>query len=377
MRRLIVAGLALRGDGYPNAERTLAALAEDGWQVEDCAHWWPPDMHLWRVARGPIVRRAGWALWVACAGMFQAVRILIYPKRGAWVYVPYPAPILLWWLSFVPRKLRPRCIADAYISIWDSMFRDRSEGQSESRASRLVRGFEARALRAAALVFVDTAANARQIAADFSIPPERIRSLPLAIDEARFLPILPHAMRPGCIRVLFIGTMIPLHGIDTILDAFAMLVDDERFDLRLIGSGQEAGKVEAFLAARPVQGRVTWVRDWLTMEQMTSELALADICLGVFGGAGKAARVLPYKIYMYMAAGKVVITQPLHSLPEGSPVLPIAYANSALALVEKVRALADDDQVMLEMAAASRAYYENWLSNARVVSVWREALVQL
>ena len=42
MRRLLVSGVGLRGDGYPNAERTLEILRESGnWEVHDRADWLP------------------------------------------------------------------------------------------------------------------------------------------------------------------------------------------------------------------------------------------------------------------------------------------------------------------------------------------------
>jgi len=233
------------------------------------------------------------------------------------------------------------------------------------------------ALRAASLVLVDTEASREMFIVEFGLERTAVRSLPLAIEEEVFLRVQSPRLAAGKIRVVFIGTLIPLHGIDTILGAFGMLADDERFDLRLIGDGQEATKVEAFLATGHARGRVTWVRDWHSTDQMASELALADICLGVFGGAGKAARVLPFKVYMYMAAGKAVITQSLYSLPEGCPALPVAHADSALALAEKIKALSDDSEATLKLATASRAYYAMWLSNARVLNTWKGILMQL
>ena len=45
--------------------------------------------------------------------------------------------------------LRPSCIADAYISLWDSMFRDRGAASAAGLASRWVKSLERRSLRAA------------------------------------------------------------------------------------------------------------------------------------------------------------------------------------------------------------------------------------
>ena len=77
-------------------------------------------------------------------GVAQAAGLLVRARRTDLVYLPYPAPITLWWISFVPERWRPRCIADAYISLWDSMFRDRKGGDVEGLVSKMVRAFEGR-----------------------------------------------------------------------------------------------------------------------------------------------------------------------------------------------------------------------------------------
>lgn len=373
MSRLIVAGVALRGDGYPNAKQTIALLRSGGsHEIKDQAHWLPRDMHLWRIARGPLVRRGVLALRLALSGFIQGLSITLRAGRRSLVYVPYPAPLLLWWLSFLPHGWRPRCVADAYISIWDSMFRDRQNGKVDSFLSRLVRRFEARALRAADLVLVDTEANARQISNDFLIPLQRIRSVPLAIDEARFLAIPPREVVHDRVRVLFVGTMIPLHGIDVVLDAIHLLRDDQRIEFRLVGDGQLGDQVAQALSECDPE-RVTWLRGWYGLDVLMKEIAEADICLGVFGGSEKAARVLPFKIYMYFAAGRPVITQQALSTPAGVPYPPIEQVDlqGSGALSSSILNLVEDAERRSELGCAVRCYYKNWLSGTRLMGAWK------
>src|SRR5690606_3408627 len=110
------------------------------------------------------------------------------------------------------------------VSLWDSMFRDRLAGSAEGLASRMLRCFERRSLRAATLVLADTEANRRQLIADFALAPDRVRSIPLAIDEQPFRSRAGSVAAPGRPgRVLFVGTLVPLHGIEVVLAAAAML----------------------------------------------------------------------------------------------------------------------------------------------------------
>ena len=368
-------GIGLRGDGYPNADRTMAALEREGWRIDDQVCWLPLGMHLWRVARGPIGRRISWLLRFVWHGAFQCMRILFRVDRNAVLYIPYPAPLLLWWLSFVPRRLRSHCVVDAYVSIWDSMYRDRGgHGRDRSIVSRVVHWFEGRALRAADLVLVDTEANERQMALDFSLEPMRVKSVPLAIEEAVFLSVpLLHGDVLRRVRVLFVGTMIPLHGVDVVLDAARLLRNDRRIEFRLVGDGQQAHLIEDAIAEYDPE-LFSWRRGWCDIRIIASEIRKADICLGVFGGSGKAARVLPFKLYMYLAAGRAVISQADLSVPAGAPMPPIEGVEPAQGyeLANAIVRLVNDPTRLSKLGLSSREYYLHWLSHSRLRNVWSE-----
>ncbi len=256
--KLYVGGLGLRGDGYPNSARTVRLLEQQAdIEIVHCERWLPVDLHLWKLARMPRWRALRWLLVLALGNLRSLLRVRArVRKEDAPVFVPYPGMFFLFWLSLFPRGRRMRCIVDSYISVWDSMVRDRADGNSRSVGSRLLKWFEARALRTAEMVLVDTEANRDDFIAEFGLDPERIRSIPLAIAEEPFVATRERARQPNSrIRVLFVGTLIPLHGISVLLDAFAQLANDQRFEFRLIGSGQEANHVSEFIAAYP---RLRW-----------------------------------------------------------------------------------------------------------------------
>ena len=376
MKRLRVAGPALRGSGYPNAENTVAVLSASGeWDVTDDADWLPPDLHLWRLVRGTWRQRIGVAFRLGLSGFKQAVLALSASSQTL-VYVPYPAPLMMWWLSFCPQRWRPRCVVDAYISIWDSMFRDRMKGSTGSIAARLLWKFERRSLRAAYRVVVDTAANRQQLIADFDLDLKRVVSFPLAIDEDKFLSIAPRTFSDKKrLRVLFVGTLVPLHGIEGLLGAIEELAGDDRFEFRLVGDGQMASAVEAFVERTNPRG-FTWARGWYGLDRIADEISQADICLGVFGGQTKAARVLPFKVYMYLASGRPVVTQSSMSRPGEAPAPPVLGTDPGSFSVADALRLAAGDRSRLEiMAKESREYYLQHLCNARVVESWQRLAV--
>lgn len=374
MTRLHVAGVALRGSGYPNAEQTIRLLqASDAWQVEDRARWLPEDVHLWRIARGPLPGR----LALLCRLMFGNAIALwrlarVLRSNPGLTYVPYPAAFLLWWVSWLPTRWRPRIVADAYISLWDSAFRDRAGDASGGLVSRLAKAFEGRALRAAEVVLVDTAANRDWMLAEFMLDPARVRAIPLAIDGKPFL-ALSRKSPPGQsapLRVLFVGTFIPLHGIRVLADTIRWLGPECGIEFHLVGDGQEAGVIEA-LMHEAVRAPVEWERGWLPIDEIAARMARADVCLGVFGGEGKAARVLPFKLYMALAAGMPITTQRSHSLPADVPQLPVDSVDPCpKALAAALLALHADPMRLDSQGRASRNYYLRWLGADAISSRW-------
>jgi len=383
IERLIVAGLRASGSGYPNADRTLKLLSEDGRvDVCDLGKPLPPDLHLWTLRTLATHKKALALVKLGLGNLLSLIRVIGATRgRKEPVYVPYPSLFFMWLASWMPASTRPRCIVDAYISVWDTMFRDRSRARESSLASRWVKGIEARALRAATLVLVDTQANRACLIDDFGLEPERVRSLPLAIDEDAFLAVPP---RPtvgdeDVVRVLFVGTLIPLHGVSVILAAMRRLLDDPsqraRFHFRFIGDGQLGYLLEEFVAHHDAR-HVSWVREWRPLHAIASEIEGSDICLGVFGGAGKAARVLPFKLYMYMAAGRAIISQTAMSLPADAPMPPVVLVEPTdeAALVDALTALATDRERRHRLAEDGRAYYRNWLGGERVLDAWRRNL---
>lgn len=384
MKRIWIAGVAMRGDGYPNAMGTVALLASGvEWKVCDRADWLPAEVRLWHLLRGSMRRRIQLLLRLALGGFVQAVGLCIRGRSDDVAYLPYPAPLTLWWLSMVPTRWRPRCIADAYISLWDTMFRDRGGGDVDSLLSRIVRGFEARSLRAASVVLVDTEANKRQMIEDFALPARQVRSIPLAINESLFTSSRPDPARTAKpARVLFVGTLVPLHGIDIVLAVAAELSKSHGIEFRLIGDGQQCVLVEEFVRNGGPRG-FTWIRDWMPLAGIAREIEAAEVCLGVFGGDGKAARVLPFKLYYALAAGKAIVTQSAHSLPVGLPPLPVMLVAGddrkqwARDVAVAVGKLLDSTTERVALGEAAGRYFTDHLSGHALLEAWREILCSL
>ena len=362
--QLAVIGVHLTSDAYPNVRHTLTGLrAIPALAIDEYAFPMRAQGHL---SARPGLR----ALVSAAVAHAKALRALWRQTAGTRVFVPYPALFLLFLWSLCPgrRRKRIRIVADAFISVHDTLVKDRGLLSPSSLRARLLHALESRALGAADAVVVDTLENAAFMAHSLELPSARVHAVGLCIDETAYAPRDISPRGDGRCRVLFTGTLIPLHGIEVIMGAMIHLATREDIEFILIGDGQQAPLLEAFMATpRP---RVRWSRRWHSALELADEVAAADICLGVFSAGPKAQRVGPLKVHAYACMGKAIVTgdtrwarRMADALAE--PPFVTVPTGDATALAHAIAALADDSALRARLARASRAAYTQQLGNAR------------
>jgi glycosyltransferase involved in cell wall biosynthesis len=224
-----------------------------------------------------------------------------------------------------------------------------------------------RAFRAADLVVCDTQAHAEYIAGLAGLPPDRVEVCFVGAEERLFQPGWAPAEPFEC---LFVGKLIPLHGLETILAA-ARLATELRF--RIVGSGQ----LGALLDDKPAN--VTHV-SWVEYEQLPAELHRAGCALGIFGTSGKAARVIPNKAFQALACGTPLVTADTPAarelLIDGESAL-LVPPGDAQALAEAVRRIAGDGELARRLSAGGLAAYHEHASEDVLGARWRRLLEEL
>lgn len=380
-RPLLIAGAHLKGSGYPNAENTISILKESSdIHVYEYGTWLPDDYHLWKISSGPKLTAINMLIKIVSKNIHSFIRIIFLRTSKLnthTIYIPYPSTFLLLLFRIIPKKYRPTLIADAYISIWDSMYRDRKYNQSSKNAiiSKLIHFLEKVSLQTANTILVDTEANKVDLSSLFNLEESKISSLPLALDAQRFLNIAQYQPSKGqSIRVLFVGTLIPLHGISTILDAIKILKDHDLLEFHLVGEGQQSHLVENFISEIKPKN-FYWKREWAHLNEIASEIEKADICLGIFGGNMKSSRVLPFKIYMYLAAGRAIISQEKLSTPLNTPTPPMKYTNyTPQELAQAILELANSPEERKQLSLAAKSYYNEYLNKHTILRFWENLL---
>jgi glycosyltransferase involved in cell wall biosynthesis len=310
--------------------------------------------------------REGWSAGPARAARLAVAeaRLVVRRPRGFDAFiVGYPGHLDL---PAARRAARGRpLVFNPLVSLADTLVGDRRRFRPGSVGARALEAIDRRAFRSADLVVADTHAHA-QFLADLA---------GLAVVEVCLVGAEDRLFRPGWrppqrFTALFVGKLIPLQGVETILAA-ARLAPDIPF--RIVGSGQLASLLSS---PPPNVEHVPWVE----YDRLPAELHRAGCALGIFGTTGKAQRVIPNKAFQALACGTPLVTA---DTPAARELL--ANGDSALlvppgdpeALAGAVRDLAADDELTRRIAAGGRAIYERHASEAVLGPRWRGIIERL
>ena len=247
------------------------------------------------------------------------------------------------------------------VSLADTLVSDRARFRPGSLAARALSLVDRRALRAADVVVADTEQHARFFAELADL--ERVEVCFVGAEERIFRPGPPGAFT----HALFVGKLIPLHGLETILEA-ARLAPELRF--RVVGRGQ----LDELLAKRPAN--VEWV-PWVDYERLAGELHGAGAALGIFGSSDKAARVIPNKAFQALACATPLVTADTPAarelLADGESAVLVPVGN-AQALADALHRLASDDALRSQVAAGGLAAYRRHASEEVLGRRWLSIL---
>lgn len=269
-------------------------------------------------------------------------KYLFLPKHSA-VLVPYLGHfdvIVLWIFA----KIRGAPIVwDVFLSLYNTAVEDRRLVSPSGIVARLIYGIEALACFLSDEVFLDTKAHAEYFRKKYNSHVSTVSSIQVGVELDAFPVCGPVDTSKAERLVVFYGQFIPLHGVETIVRA-AALMRDCPVNWVLIGSGQESKKIASLLHELNLP-RVTSI-DWVNYLELRSWIDRADVCLGVFSKSIKAGMVIPNKIFQIVASGRPLITRESDAIRELFPTtrkgVYLVPPEDASALADAVMAACDD-----------------------------------
>jgi glycosyltransferase involved in cell wall biosynthesis len=339
--------------GYPRNAQVISCLRGAGVDVVEVhAPVWERTRHAWS------------------AGAWTAARLALAEARLLTRRVPDADALIVGYpgqpdMPAAKRAARRRPIVfNPLVSLADTFVSDRARFRPGSLAATFLECIDRHAFRSADLIVVDTEAHAEYFAG--------LTDTPI---EVCFVGAEDRVFTPGWspqepFTAIFVGKLIPLQGVDVVLDA-ARRAPELRF--RMIGSGQ----LDELLERRPPNVDHA---PWVDYELLPRELRRASCALGIFGTTAKAARVIPNKAFQAIACGTPLVTADTPAarelLEDGESALLVPPGDPD-ALAAALERLAADAELADRLARGGRAAYERRASEAVLGPRWRGIIEQL
>ena len=335
---------------YPRNAQVISCLRGAGVEVEEV------HVPVWDDLR------AGWSAGPGRALRLAAAEARLFTRRphsADALVVGYPGHVDL---PAARRAAHGRPVVfNPLVSLADTLVGDRGRFKPGSLAARALELVDRHAFRSAELVVADTDAHARFLA---QLAGRDVAVCFVGAEDRLFHPPWAPAQP---FTALFVGKLIPLQGVETILGAARAAPE---ISFRVAGSGQ----LDALLAGRP--SNVEHV-PWVEYEDLPREIRAAGCALGIFGTTAKAARVIPNKAFQALACGAPLITADTPAarelLVDGDSAL-LVPPGDAPALAGAVRRLAGDPELARRIGAGGRAAYERHASERVLGGRWRSLI---
>lgn len=246
-------------------------------------------------------------------------------------------------------------VYDEFINPVEWFVEEHRKLRDGSLAARALRGAFRALMRRCAVVLADTESHARHAAELMELPRSRWAVVPVGTDERTFRPLDRRPSSP--FRVLYYGSMLPLHGLDVLLGAAVLLADraDIAFDV-VGGTAADAARVEAAVA----RGANVNHRSWVPYEELPALFATCGLAVGgPLGGTVQSRFVITGKTYQFLASGVPTLigaNEESSVFTHGGDALVVAQGDP-VAVADACRWAADNPEALAEIGRRGRALF--------------------
>lgn len=356
--RVVFFGCFADGEGSPRPRLVRAALERAGADVVAVCRI---DPLTGRLSRHESPLRSALAILRTLPALKRAYRAtpahdVVYVGPGGFIEAAYLGGFLL----AKKTERRPAILFDPLYSLHDTAIADRGLAPGRSVRARAMLALESRALRAADRVLVDTDATGDFFAEAFALPRDRFRRLRVgSIYDAVPPPRRPRRLPGAPLDVLYVGSYIPLHGLDVVMAA-AQRLRDTGIRFTLVGSGQDERRIAAAVKERDLR-HVRLEGGFVGGRALLDLYAGADAALGIFGSSEKASRVVPFKVNDAMALSLPLVTADTKAarevLVDGESALLVKPGSPDL-LASALLRLRDDPALRERLGRGARAAFD-------------------
>lgn len=235
----------------------------------------------------------------------RILKVYLSCCKGIWrradiIFVGFAPQLVFPFLGIWMRK--KTVVIDFFISMYDTFVCDRKKFKKSSWIAKLLHQIDEITLQRCHHIIVDTKTHGAYFSEEFHVSPEKLEVMYLeadlsVYDSSKYM----EERDEEVLKVLYFGSILPLQGVEVILEAVRLLENQRNIVFTIIGPIKEKDNIETY-------SNVKFYR-WLSQEQLAEQIARADLCLaGHFNAEiGKARRTIPGKAYIYEAMNKPMV----------------------------------------------------------------------
>lgn len=216
-------------------------------------------------------------------------------------------------------------------------------------------------LKTVNLTLTDTESHAELSAEMLHLPIDDFLSIPVGTDEVTFKVVEPEDTEGEYFTVFYYGNMLPLHGLQYVIDA-AVKLNHEPVKFMLVGGSAKTAHEVAHAVGN---GAKIEYKAWVEFESLPAMMRAADLCLaGPFGGTFQSQFVVTGKAYQYMALGRPIVigrNKESHQFKDKRNALIVPQAD-ADALAETIRWAMRNRNRLASIGRGGQALYRQQFS---------------
>ena len=363
--RVCYFGTYSRGEEYARNNAIIAGLESNGVEVLQCQAdvWATHEEKMQAVSRGMLVQ--AWAyMWTYLKLMFRYLRM---PKHD-FMFVGYIGHVDMFPAFFLALLRRKPIVFDAFFSLYNTVVEDRGLYPENSLKARILRMIDRWSCKLADVVLIDTWEHAKYFCQEFRLKESKFLAVPLGTDEKNFYP-RDWPEEDGILDCISYSSYIPLHGIDTQIEAAEILRDHDDIRFTFVGKGQLYNEMRAKAEEAKLEA-VTFI-EWVTHAELVEKIAKADVALGIFGETEKASRVIPYKAYEALAMRKPLVTGDSvasRDLIEDGVHARLSPMGDAESLAKIILELKEDPEMRQQIAQQGRDIFEKRCTSQQIAA---------
>jgi glycosyltransferase involved in cell wall biosynthesis len=289
----------------------------------------------------------------------------------------YPGQLDVFFAWLISRLHRKPLVWDVFMSIY-LIALERGLERRSAFSVGLLRRLEWLALRLPDRLVHDTRQYVKWLCATHGLAAGRFCLAPTSADESTFSPgpaVSPPDDAP--FEVLYYGSYIPNHHVQTIVQAAALLRSQPEIRFSLVGEGPDLP--EAQRLARELGLANLSFSPWLEQTALVARMRCAGLLLGAFGDTSQSLMTVHNKVYEGLAVGRAVLTGDSQAVRDALRVeeeILVCARKSPEALAQAILSAAAHPARCAEIGARGRSAFVERFSAGVVGANLRDCLLE-